>query len=360
MPIRSIYFRLAKCWLCVALTAAVAQKILGCTICIGFPNESLVDRVAQGDCVVLATLSPNDPFAFAPVEILKGDYQGESIDLLVNSTTRRSLNTDDSLRVVLVKSVEDRAWHSLGVVSPAYEQVVRRIAIFSDHWSDSEGRQRRVQFFLPLFGHDDPQIRELAYLELGRAPYSVIKQLGRTTLCRRYQEYLTSRQYVEWRSLAILLLAQSEKTADQRFILDSFHAAERFGITSNLSAWAAAAIELQGVEAIDFIEEQYLSKADRSTEEVEAILRALSLHGSEGNPELRQRILLSYRVLLNNHSHLAALVVRDLTAWKHYDLSPVLSRILTNNKSLDFDGKRLIVEYLRADQMRSKLVIVHE
>ena len=39
--------------------------------------------------------------------------------------------------------------------------------------------KQRIEFFLKLVGHQDSRIRELAYLELGRAPYPMVRQLGR-------------------------------------------------------------------------------------------------------------------------------------------------------------------------------------
>jgi hypothetical protein len=84
MLFRSFQFPFTVIGLAAALLSAAAQA---CTLCIGFPQQSVTDYVIQSDCVALARPSPNDQFAFAPVEILKGVYRGETIDLLVDSVT---------------------------------------------------------------------------------------------------------------------------------------------------------------------------------------------------------------------------------------------------------------------------------
>ena len=71
--------------------------------------------------------------------------------------------------VVLTRDGEDSRWRNLGVADAAYVAVVRRLVAFAPQWRGPQGMQR-VEFFLPLFGHENSTIHELAYLELARAP----------------------------------------------------------------------------------------------------------------------------------------------------------------------------------------------
>lgn len=60
-------------------------------------------------------------------------------------------------------------------------------------------------FFLQLFGHQDRQIFELAYLEAARAPYSWIRRLGKTVDRSTLQFVLQDRKYIDWHALSFLL-----------------------------------------------------------------------------------------------------------------------------------------------------------
>ncbi len=344
----------------VLLLTAMAARVSGCAVCIGFPERTTADYLIEADCVVLACQRNDNRFQYAPRETLKGRFDGSDINLLVDSATRRVLQSDSHLHVVLVQNKPGGEWRSLGIAREEYLKVVRRILMFSASWNGSDGNMERIRFFLPLFGHKDRRIRELAYLELGRAPYSVIKQLGRVAPREYYAAMLEHREYLKWRSLAILLLAQSDDPTDKQRILDSFHAAHQFGLTTNLAAWTAAAIEVEGVTALRFIEEQYLCRADRTVEERRAVLVALSTLGAGGDADLQNRIIRSYRVLLARSPEFAPRVADDLRDWKRTDLRAELSSILHGTTKLDASGRRSIRSYLLEASTVGDLAVVDE
>jgi hypothetical protein len=332
----------------VTLLPAGSNRARACTLCLGFPEKTAADYLIEADCVVLARESENEPFSYAPLEYLKGGDQGDDIDLLVDSQTRRLLRADHRRKVVLVRKGNRGSWRSFGIATQGFEAVVRRVVLNSETWKGKQGAQRRWEFFSPLFGQEDPSIGQLAYLEMGRAPYAVIKKLGRVASREDFVPLLTDPKYLEWRSLAILLLAQSNAPRDQQHILDSFHNAHRFGLTTSLAAWAAAAIEVQGADAISVIEDQYFCGTDRSQEEVQAVARALSMHGSQEGSGLRDRIVTSYGVLLEHSSQFAQQVADDLYAWKRSELVEKLSEILKDDASLGSADRQSIRRYLRA------------
>lgn len=283
--------------LAMFVSAGITRPVVACQLCIGFPDKSVTDFIVEADCVVLARPAKDDPFSFTPVVLLKGKPSTAPIDLLVDSVTRRRLIIDKQRRVGLVRDAETGRWRSLGILSEPYESVIRRLVLLSSGWNTKSIQAERTEFFLPLFGHADTQIRELAYLETARAPYRVIRKLGQVTPRQHYEAMLHNQQYIEWRSLAILLLAQSEDPRDKEYVVDSFRSAARHGIKTNLAALAAAAIEVQGAEAIDSIEHSYFANDERDQEQIVAVLRALALHAKEGRTDLQQRIAASYRVL---------------------------------------------------------------
>ncbi len=306
--------RLLGYLLALRLMAAPAQ-LLACVVCVGLPEKTATDHIIDAECVILARHHAGDRFAYAARTVLKGAHRGEPIDLLVDSVIRRAFESDEDRHVVLVRGSGDGPWRSLGLASKDYETVIRRLAVLSDSWRGEEGVRARLRFFFLLLGHEDLQVRELAYLELGRAPYSMIQRMGRAVPYECYAPMLTERRYLQWRSLAILLHAQSESPTDKRRITDAFHTAERLGITTNLAAWAAAAIEVDAESSIGFIEDSYFRRHDRTPDEIEAVLKAISMHGSEKSGVLRERIITGYGVLLEHHPGFATRVAEDMRNW---------------------------------------------
>jgi len=215
-------------------------------------------------------------------------------------------------------------------------------------WTGQKGLQARCKFFVQLFDHADPGIRQLAYLEVGRAPYSVIKQLGKIAPRAAYDQFLKDPKYLKWRSLAILLLAQSDQATDRQYVLDSFQAAQRLGLASNLAAWAATAVEVQGIEAIDFIEGNYFQQKDKPVEEVRAVSQALAILGSQSNSAYRDRIVDGFRQLFIYHPVVASEIADDLQEWRQFELADQISEILLNQDSFGYEARHSIQQYIRA------------
>ena len=340
--IRSSAGNAAILWLAVSLSKCA----IGCTLCINFPEKTDVDFLADSNCVILARPTMEDPFTYSPTETLKGSFDGNEIGLLVDSMTRRVLAAESNRSVLLYQEFANGDWKSLGVVSDQYLPMVRRILVLSKRWSGEAGRTQRWQFFLPWFGHDDPRIRQLAYLELGRAPYSALKRLGKVAPRDAYTDMLADPKYLKWKSLAILLLGQSEDPNDKQTIRDAFSAAQRLAVTTNLAAWTAAVIEVDGDVALNAIEDHYFGNAARSVEETDAIFQALSMHGSNDDG-MEDTIVQLYRRTLRAHPEYAPRVAEDLMAWERFELKTELNQSLLGNAFRE-EERRSIRRYLRA------------
>ncbi len=332
------------------LAAIVVSGLAGpahaCPICIAYPQQSAADVLIESPCVVLAREDPAQPYSYAPLEVLKSSDDVGQIDLLLDSQTRRVLSADPGRVVVLARDGKDLKWRNLGVADAAYVAVVRRLVAFAPQWRGPQGNAQRVEFFLPLFGHENSKLHELAYLELARAPYRTIQRLARAVPRASLESILRDPIYIEWRPLAILLLAQSPEATDKQYILDSFRAAERIGLTRNLAAWAAGAIEVQGADAVSLIQRCYFRDPDRKRDELVEVLKAMSLHGSEGRTELRDQIVSSYDVLLDVHPQMIEHIVKDLIAWKRPELTQRISNIEAQGVKLDLAAKKAIRQYL--------------
>ena len=290
------------------------------------PTKTVADHLIESETVVLARENVEKPFTYSVVKVLKGEPPTEPFGLFVDSATRRRLKFHPGEAVVLVRRDMGQNWQRLGIADEKYQNVVERILLFADRWTREGDVQHRLEFFLSLFGHKNRSIFELAYLELGRAPYEKIKQMAEFVSREELLPLLQRREYIEWRPLAILLLAQKADPRDRKLIEETFQSCQEFGATTNLAAWATAYIEIHGEQAIEEIEATYLRASERSAAEIRAVLMALSVHGQSARTQFRDRIVKSYGVALQFHPATAGSIAADLTQWEHWKHKEVAAR----------------------------------
>ena len=306
----------------LALLTCGGRTALACQICYPLPKNSLADHVIECDAAVLAREDPQRPFHYRVTEVLKGREPEAPIDLFLDSGTRRILRFHPDRSVLLARAGK-RNWRRLAMVDEDVLPVVRDVLSFAPEWKGPG--TARFDHFARLLGHDHPVIRDLAHLEVARAPYGYLRRLGREVPREEILAALGDPRYVEWWALNILLLAQSEDPRDRKRIVDSVQSAERYSSTLQLGAWATAYVEIAGVEAIEFLESRYLRRA-RTDEELRLVVTALSVQGGGGRRELRDRIVASYGVLLERHPEIAPAIVGDLIAWQRWEMAEPVRR----------------------------------
>jgi hypothetical protein len=270
---------------------------------------------------VLAREDPARPFHYRAVEVVAGDPDAAPIELFLNSHARRTLAAHPERAMVLVQSPKDGGWSALGITRPAYERVVRAILEQKDSWQPREtDNAERLDWFVPLLGHADERLHQSAYLEIGRAPYAAIRRLASRIPADTLAAMLDDPRYLEWRSLAILMLGESGRPADRERVRDTLRSMARLGTSLNLAAWATALVAVDGVDGIRRLQSLYLRDASREREELEAVVQALSVHAA-AEPGLRQPVVEVYAALLDAHPSLAPSLVHDLIAWQRWDFA---------------------------------------
>ena len=329
------------------LLLALSGAAQACQICVPFPKDSAADHLLAARTVVLARENPDKPFSYTPTEILKGKVSSE-VDLFLDSSTRRMLAAYPERSVVLVELPEGEKsqWRRIGTSNAEVETVLRNVLESGAVWKKEPSS--RVDFFASLLGHDDPQLRTLAHLEVGRAPYAKIRQLGDVLTREEICSFLKNYRYAEWHPLYILLLAQSPEAEDRETIAKAFRSAARFGTTDRLAAWTTAWIEVGGTSALEEIEQRFFKHAGRTAEELKEIVRALSVQGTNSPNEVRDRIVESYGLLLANYPAFTPQVAKDLIAWKRTELSEHIGGFESKNRrSLDFQTSMRLRNYAR-------------
>ena len=307
--------------LMLALTAGVAGA---CQICIPLPERTLADRLLASDAVVLAREDAERPFHYRVTEVLSGAPDDSAIDLFLNSQARRTLAADPNRAMVLARSGKDGTWSQLGLTRPEYERVVREILSRADRWRPREtDNAERLDWFVPLLGHADQRLHELAYLEIGRAPYAEIRGLARRIPAETLEAMLVEPRYLEWRSLAILMLGESDRQADRVRVRAAVSQKARLRSNLNLAAWATALLALDGEDGMRRLQMLYLSDDRREREELEAVIQAVSVY-TAAEPVRRDQAAEFYRRMLERHPNMAPQLVHDLIAWKRWDfVAPV-------------------------------------
>ncbi len=308
-----------------------------CMVCIPFPENTATDYLLQADVVVLARENAKKPFSYITVKVLKGILDDPAIDLFIDSSTRRRLANNPDHSVVLTFSNATNNWRFTGYANPAYKALVGEILAHEPTWKQSEGAESRATFFVPYLGNADTSVSKLAYLEVGRASYDVIRQADSFVTAEQVHRFLDNPQYIEWFPLYILLLGVDAKPAEEKRIRATMARRAQFDQTLNLSAWATALIEIDGEEAIDWLEAVYLGKPGRDPDTVLEIVKALSVHGARdrSGQQRRRRIAESYGLLIQSYPSLAGWAARDFTAWGDWRFVELLTELRKSRSAID-------------------------
>ena len=311
-----------------------AAPAVSCAICVPYPKTTLADILINADSVVMARENPEKPYFFTPVEILKGAADEADFKAFIDSSSRRKLRLNSEHVAIFLHRGAETGWEYVAYADTEYQDFIRTIVKRSGGWQESKKENDRIAFFAKQLNHDHRYIREQAYLEVGRAPYSSIKVIAGSVPRDRIRGFLANWRLIEWHSLYILMLGQSRHPNDIAYIRQKLEGAARFGFQTNLSAWVTAFIEAYPDTGIEEIAALYFKKDDRTIEELEEVCTGLSVLGSErsisagpGIVNRRRRIVNSYAVLLNHHPIMADWVAKDLTAWRIQALVDQLAEI---------------------------------
>ena len=162
----------------------------------------------------------------------------------------------------------------------------------------------------------------------------------------RVHAFLNDPLYIEWSRLYILLLGVNATGADAALVRARMQSSADFSQQLNLSAWATAFIEVDGKQAIAWLEKHYLGNPARKDDEVLEALKALSTQGAAPFNALRPRIAQSYQILIETHPNLAGWAARDLVSWQDWRLAGRLAELRERETTLDGPSTFAIDYYL--------------
>jgi len=327
---------------------------LACVVCIPYPKSTLADKLVAGHVIALAREDPDKPFSLAILKILRGTTDNLSASVFLPTTPRRKLKQNPEDRIVLIKHQASSKWQWLRYVTPVQLNFFREILAREENWRGNRGKAMRFRYFTKHLNDSDRLIREQAFLEVGRAPYSWIKTAARRVPIEMVRNTLANWKLIEFHSLYILMLAQSNDSNDKAYIRRNFERAARFATVRNLSAWTTAFVETHPVESAEMIDELYFQNRNRSLKELEEVLKAISIVTTVEHPllvrrkaKLRRSMVKAYASLLDNYPSLAGWVARDLTHWRKKAFVARFREIRSNDKLLDPASVFAVDLYLR-------------
>jgi hypothetical protein len=149
------------------------------------------------------------------------------------------------------------------------------------------------------------------------------------------------------------MLGQSKNPEDQRGVVRTFEDKQRLSSSVNLAAWATAYVAIKGIAGVDRIESWYVLRKDRRREELAELVKALSVLGAD-DPVLRDRIVSAYGSFMRTHPGLLPDLVRDLFAWRRWELADQIRQIRNAMGKDDPLGACAVDMYLRQASAKTK------
>jgi hypothetical protein len=247
--------------------------------------------------------------------------------------------------LLMLQSKLSPGWLSVGSVNSEYADWLRPLAAATpDAGATNAQWQEHVAFVLPYLDDPEPIVSDIAYSELGRAPYSALRtlkpRLDAARLAGRIDD--PSRQQLYTLLLGIAGNAQDAENLEQRL-----NAAWLAYDATNLAALLAADLELRGPARVSWVEKMYFADSNRTLRELQAALLALSVQGAADGAVPRQRVVQAYRLFMRLRKPMAALVAADLAQWDYWDAVPEYVRLLNSNAVRDAASRYAILVYLK-------------
>ena len=346
-----------------ALSAAimlVASAAAACPICFSGRVTPPGQKIDAADAAVLARpLTVSGPFEVT--KVIKGGIAEGT--LVVDVSGRPRIPGTRQTSLLLVRNALSQQWSVLGAVSASRAPWLREFAAggpqaggrSSAVWprtinatsdlTDEDWRQR-LALVSPELESPEPLLAEIAYGEIARAPYRLLRGLRGVRAPAEIAAWVADPALVGRRPAYTLLLGISGGREEAEAIEAVIEDKRRKHETADLAALLAADLEIGGPKRVTFVEDAYLADKSRSLPEIEAALLALSVLGTADAKIPRARIVAAYRSFIVARPPMAAFVVQDLTDWNASDAADVLEAALQSGAITDEASRFMVLNYL--------------
>lgn len=315
--------------LAIVLAIASPGRTLACAFHTTLPEATLSEQIGRSATVIAARPDPDDPFRFAAVAVLRGEAPPDGPPHLVDSGTRGWLSRQPGDAVLFSRDA-DGTWTRLIPLDAATRPVVERMLLDADLWATPGGAAQRRDVFAGLLLHPDQRLRRLALRELDALPYDVLRA-GRYPLpSDALLGGLADVQDLPYAPIRILLLGLSRTEPATTAIAERTEWLARTGVDTNLGAWVTAAIENRGAGGLGAMERLFLDPANPAgAAQRAAVIQALAVHRSAGDPDLRPAIDAALRRLATADPEAGLQIARIFGAASDYSQAPLIRDLVS-------------------------------
>jgi len=338
------------------LAAALLLKGVGaaaCPLCLGAGQPSKAQQLVATPQAVLA-IPTAEVSRFRVIQVIKGErtaggmVEGGYPRSGPASAGATSIPPGGTRPLLLVRDDPLPTWVILGEIDAARANWLRALAAGKRATDRSPEEWRaRVALVVPHLNDPEPLAAELAYAELGAAPYAALRTAKPHLDPAALRRCLADPELAVRHPLSQILLGISGNARDAAALEERLQAAWQSGDAANLSSMLAADLELNGAARVARIESNYLADPKRSTPEIKAALLALSVHGNANGAIPRERVIQSYRVFMKARPEIAGDVAPDLAVWQYWDAVPDYVALMKSKVPQQYPSRRAVLAYLQ-------------
>jgi hypothetical protein len=364
LPRRSSFTRPLVRHLCAigALMLITASGAAACAICLSGWVVTLGQQLDLADQAVLA-LPESDGKSFRVIEVVKGS--GTAGGVITEPVVRVDAAMMSSGKpVLLLWNGLAQTWTSVGTVGADYAGWLRQLAVTGGAggrgakptWpkatqtptelTDSDWRGR-LAIVVPYLENPEPLAAEIAYGEVGRAPYGALRSVKPRLEAGKIASWIEEPKLATRRSSYTLLLGIAGNSNDAVIIEQRVDMAWKSRDATNLAAMLAADLELRGPSRLDWIDQMYFADRNRTLAEIEAALLALSVQGGANGAVPRDRVIQAYRSFMSERKLMAGFVAQELADWGYWDATTEYVALLKSDAVKDPGSHFAIVNYLQ-------------
>ena len=272
------------------------------------PERTAIDWIVETETLVLARPSSGNRFAYEITEVLRGTPTAQPIDHLVNTIDRKRLNAEPEDSMLF--AFDGTAWTRVALVDATFRKTLQTALSNTGAWFAAMP-QSRIDFVETLQQSNDPRHKAIVIGELDKVPYEALRRFDLQISDDEILDLLWSREGYAYQAILALLLGISGTSLAQAEIEDYIDRVEDWDWANNLGAFAAAFIELEGVEGVDRLASGMLADRSQPLDKVEQVVMALSVHHALAEPEVKSAIQTAISDLLHARPETAALIARQ-------------------------------------------------
>lgn len=346
-----------------------------CAICFNGLVVTVGQQIDAADQVVLADPLPEEKFRV--VAGVKGDLTVGAIIAEAVSNTKGRLAIDafaaepassvaqsrEGGPLLLIRNQLGQQWVSAGPIDLAHAGWLRQVAA-TYHGKPARARSawprstlslseltdaewgERLTLVAPYLENSEPIVADIAYGEISRAPYGVLRALRPKLSAAKIAGWVDDSKLETRHSSYLLLLGIAGDSSDAAVLERRIDAAWTSHSVTELAAMLAADLEIRGPSRVGAIETMYFADGKRTLPEIEAALLALSVQGGANAAIPRARVIEAYRVFMRERKPMAGFVALELADWKYWDATSDYVDLLRSNTVKDPASHFMIVNYL--------------